>query len=147
MRRSGLDFASSRTRLSVNQGLRLRVSPPKPTGSILCFTDTHILPVNRIFADIIILHRSQCQLLRNVSLLAETLMVCPYFYSSTLVLISYSIPWSIRWKGCSSYWGFCLYNAQPDSHFPSTYAKIGGQTPCRYALRSGRRITLATTLG
>ena len=46
-------------------------------------------------------------------------MVCPCFYSSTHVLISYSTLWSIRWKGGSSYKGLHLYNAKPDSNFPS----------------------------
>ena len=104
--------------------------------------------VNTIsLTDIIVLHLSQCQVSMKFSLSAGTPMVCPHFYPSTLVLISYSTPWSIRWKGCSSYRGLRLYDAQSDSYFPSTYAKFRGQTPCRHSLWPGRPNTLATTLG
>ena len=136
----GLDFVSSRIRLGIIQLDCVSTLHSQPLIYI------YVLPVNSIgiFADSsIISHQSQCQLLMNVSLLAETLMVCPYFYPSTLVLISCSTPWSIWWKGCSSCQEFCLHNAQPDSYFPSTYAKFWGQTPCRQALWSGQHNTLA----
>ena len=55
---------------------------------------------------------SRCRFSTNVSLSAETLMVCPYFYSSTHVLISYSTSGSIRWKGRSSYRELSLYDAR-----------------------------------
>jgi hypothetical protein len=55
----------------------------------------------------------------NVSLSAETPMVCRHFYPFTLVLIFYSSPWSIQWNGCGSRREVRLYNAQPDPYFPS----------------------------
>src|SRR5882762_891737 len=91
-------------------------------------------------------YTSRCLQSMNVSLSAATLMVCPYFYSPTHVLIFYSTIWSIRWKGGSSYREVRLYDAKPDSNFPSFYAKHRCQTPCRRSLWPGRPNTLATTL-
>ena len=74
-------------------------------------------------------------------------MVCPHFCPSTLVLISYSAPWSIQWNGCSGCWGLCLYNTQPDSYFPSSYAENRGYMLCWCLLWPRWPNTLATTLG
>ena len=74
-------------------------------------------------------------------------MVCPHFCLSTVVLISYSAPWSIQWNGCSSCQGLCLYNAQPDLYFPSSYTENRGYTLCWCSLWPRWPNTLATTLG
>ena len=61
-----------------------------------------------------------------VFLLVKTLMVRPFFYFSTLVLILYSTHWPLRWNGCSGYRGLYLHISQPDSNLSSVYAKNGG---------------------
>ena len=73
-------------------------------------------------------------------------MVCPHFCPSTLVLISYSAPWSIRWNGCSSCQGPCLYNAQPDSYFPSSYAENRGYMPYWCLLYPGDELSIFPSL-